>query len=370
METKIEIVTGWSLPRLIEELEHGRIKVPMFQRDYQWEKSKIVLLLNSIYLQYPIGTFFLWIAPSAYNTFIRSIDDIQTHSDDNGNQFQFILDGQQRLLSLFRASRGLSSDGVDYTQICFNPARKKFKIPRVKSEKYNFPAYCLFNESLFKEVELQLDADSTRIADNWRKARKLMMEYPVSVVKTLNYEIDDVVEIFERINQGGKRLSSFDLIHATTWSTDFDLKERMRDFNAMQKVAKLGVVSDKVFTYALAMNAFDDCKSSSQLKLNPETAKTLWPRTRKALSFAIDFIIDMAITTDISTYQTHIIVLQYYFFQSAKNSIPKEHRKSVEKWFWDARFAKRYSSLTHTRIKEDAVWLVEMLSNLEKTSRK
>lgn len=367
METKIEIVTGWNLPRLIEELEQGRIKIPMFQRDYEWEKTKIVLLLNSIYLQYPIGTFFLWIAPPAYNSFIRSIDDIPTVEmlEANEQQFQFILDGQQRLLSLYRTFRGLDSDGVNYTQICFNPARKKFKIPRLKSEKYNFPAYYLIDKELFHETEKLLDADSVRIADNWRQARKLMLNYPVSVVKTLNYEIDDVVEIFERINQGGKRLSSFDLIHATTWSTDFDLKERMRDFNAMHKVSKLGILSDKVFTYSLSMNAFDDCRSSSQLKLNPETAKNLWSRTHKALSCAVDFIIDMAITTDISTYQTHIIVLQYYFFRSNNNSIPDEHRKTVEKWFWDARFAKRYSSLTHTRIKEDAIWLVDLLLKSE-----
>ena len=365
MDTKIEIVTGWTLPMLIDELESGKIKVPMFQRDYEWEKSKIVMLLNSIYLQYPIGTFFLWIAPPAYNTFIRTIDDLpETNTNQaNKNQFQFILDGQQRLLSLFRTFRGLKSDGIDYGQICFNPARKKFKVPRLKNEKYNFPAYKLISITDFHEVEKQLDADSVRIADSWRHARKRLLEYPVSVVKTLNYEVDDVVEIFERINQGGKRLSSFDLIHATTWSVDFDLKEKMREFNIVQKVVKLGALSDKVFTYSLSMNAFDDCKSSSQLKLNPETAKNLWTRTRNALSNAVDFLIDMSINTEISTYQTHLIVLQYYFFKSNSSTIPEKHRKAVEKWFWDARFSKRYSNLTHTRIKEDAIWLSQLLND-------
>lgn len=363
MDTKIEIVTGWTLPKLIGELESGKIKVPMFQRDYEWEKSKIVLLLNSIYLQYPIGTFFLWIAPPAYNTFIRTIDDLPETEPGHAtkNQFQFILDGQQRLLSLFRTFRGLKSDGIDYTQICFNPARKKFKVPRLKSEKYNFPAYKLIDDKEFKEIEALLEADSPRIAEGWRLGRKRLLDYPVSVVKTLNYEVDDVVEIFERINQGGKRLSSFDLIHATTWSTEFDLKEKMKEFNIVQKVAKLGALSDKVFTYSLSMNAFDDCRSSSQLKLNPEIAKNLWTRTRNALSQAVNFLIDMSINTDISTYQTHVIVLQYYFFKSNSSSIPEKHRKAVEKWFWDARFAKRYSNLTHTRIKEDAMWLTKLL---------
>lgn len=361
MNTKIEIVAGWTLPKLIDELEKGNIKIPMFQRDYVWERPKIVLLLNSLYLQYPIGTFFMWIAPQEYNRFVRTVDDLPNHNTEN-QQFQFILDGQQRLLSLYRTFRGLEAEGIDYKQICFNPARKKFKVPRLKSEKYNIPAYKLFDNKEFEETLNALTADSPRFAENWKNARKLLLEYPVSIVKTLNYEIDDVVEIFERINQGGKRLTSFDLVHATTWSTEFDLKEKMKEFNSMQKVTKLGALNDRVFTFSLAMNAFDDCRSSSQLKLNPEIAKNIWTKTRNALSKAIDFLIDMSIKTDISTYQTHLIVLQYYFFKTDSKEIPDEHRKTVEKWFWDSRFAKRYSTLAYKKIKDDAIWMVELLS--------
>ncbi len=363
MNTKIEIVTGWTLPKLIDELEKGNIKIPMFQREYVWEKSKIVLLLNSIYLQYPIGSFFMWIAPSEYNSFVRTIDDLPVSEIKAvaDLQFQFILDGQQRLLSLFRTFRGLKSEEIDYKQICFNPAKRKFKVPRLKSEKYNIPAFKLIDNKLFKETFDTLVTDSPRIAENWKNARQLLLNYPVSVVKTMNYEIDDVVEIFERINQGGKRLTSFDLIHATTWSTEFDLKEKIKEFNIVQKVAKLGAIDDRVFTYSLSMNVFDDCRSSSQLKLNPEIAKNNWIKTRNALSKAVDFLIDMSIKTGISTYQTHLIVLQYYFFKTNSNTIPERHRKTVEKWFWDSRFAKRYSTLTHAKIKEDAVWMVNLL---------
>lgn len=365
MDTKIEIVSDWTLLRVIDELENGSIKIPMFQRDYEWEKSKIVLLLNSIYLQYPIGTFFLWIAPPEYNRFIRTIEGLpKTDHTSNNNNSQFILDGQQRLLSLFRTFKASVIDGIDYSQICFNPAKKTFKIPRTKSEKYNIPAYKLFDKELFEQETQILRNDSERIAETWRQARNLLINYPLSVVKTLNYDIDDVVEIFERINQGGKRLSSFDLIHATTWSTDFDLKIKMKEFNSVQKVVRLGALSDKVFTYSLSMNAFDDCRSSSQLKLNPQIAKNIWNKTRLSLSKSIDFLTEMSISTDLSSYQTHLIVLQYYFFKTGATKIPDKNLKDVEKWFWDARFTRRYSTLIHTKIKDDAVWLVNLLKDV------
>ena len=60
MSQKIEIINNWTLPRIFQELENGNMRIPRFQRAYVWERTKIVSLLNSIYKQYPIGSFFLW----------------------------------------------------------------------------------------------------------------------------------------------------------------------------------------------------------------------------------------------------------------------------------------------------------------------
>lgn len=57
MGQKIDIINNWNLSKLFSNLENGNFKIPKFQREYVWEKSKIVKLLNSIYKQYPIGSF-------------------------------------------------------------------------------------------------------------------------------------------------------------------------------------------------------------------------------------------------------------------------------------------------------------------------
>lgn len=359
MDGKIEIMTGLALPQLISQLEEGHIKVPMFQRGFEWERARTVLLLNSIYLQYPIGTFFFWSAPADYSAFVRPVDDIpDTRPGGGDGNFLFILDGQQRLLSLYRSTRGTRGGEVDYTQICFNPQRRRFLVPRGRAEKHNIEAYKLFDDLWFRTVEARLAGESEKLAEAWREARALFDAYPVSAVKAEGFGIDDIVEIFERINQGGKRLSSFDLVHAATWGSGFDLKERIREYNGTAKARRAGGLEEKVFTYSLAMNAYGDCRPATQLKLTPAVARDLWPRTRAALNKALDFLASMSIQGDTAPYQTHLVVLQHLFFRRKDAALSEGQRREIEKWFWDARLNKRYSTLPHTRVKDDAQWIL------------
>ena len=59
MSDKIEIINNWTLNKIFTELKEGNMRIPRFQRAYVWEPSKVVKLLNSIYKQYPIGSFFM-----------------------------------------------------------------------------------------------------------------------------------------------------------------------------------------------------------------------------------------------------------------------------------------------------------------------
>ena len=76
MGQKIDIINNWNLNKLFSNLENGNFKIPKFQREYVWEKSKIVKLLNSIYKQYPIGSFFIWEAGKEYADFCRHIEEL------------------------------------------------------------------------------------------------------------------------------------------------------------------------------------------------------------------------------------------------------------------------------------------------------
>ncbi len=365
MIQKLEIINNWNLKKLLGELEAGHIKIPKFQRDYIWEKTKVVKLLNSIYHQYPIGSFFFWIAPEKYASFIRENDDLAIKPAEQNGSFQFILDGQQRLISLFVSLRGLIMNGTDYGSICFNPNKREFRIPRSKREKLNIPAWKLFDNKAYGEVYRELMAGSARVnaaAEAWRECQEIFSNYPVSIVKTINEELDDVVEIFERINEGGKHLTVFDLIHATTWSEGFDFKEQIADFNRPERIKKFGEFPSKVFTLSLTLNVFDDARTMYQLRLSPQQCENLWPRTKSALLSTLEFFKQMRLTGDLSAYHNFIPLIQYYFFLSGFNEVQEQHQKAIEKWFWEAKFSKRYASSIYTRMKEDAQWIKDLLN--------
>ncbi len=366
MIQKLEIINNWNLKKLLTELESGHIKIPKFQRDYIWEKTKVVKLLNSIYHQYPIGSFFFWIAPEHYASFIRENNDLNITPAEQNGTFQFILDGQQRLISLYVSLRGLTMAGTDYGTVCFNPQKKEFRIPRSQREKFNIPAWKLFDNKAYGEIYSELvTASSSRsnaTAEAWRECQEVFANYPVSIVKTMNEELDDVVEIFERINEGGKHLTVFDLIHATTWSEHFDFKERISEFNTRERIRQFGVFSTKVFTLSLTLNVFDDARTMYQLRLSPAQCENIWPKTKSALSYTLNFFKQMRLSGDLTAYHNFIPLIQYYFFKSGYKEVHENHQKAMEKWFWDAKFSKRYASSIYTRMKEDAQWINDLLN--------
>ena len=365
MTHKLEIINNWNLKKLILELESGHMKIPRFQRGYIWERSKVIKLLNSINHQYPIGSFFLWVAPMKYKNFIRETEDLDLPENPYLDKFKFILDGQQRIISLYMSLKGKKVNNIDYGSICYNLDKKTFHIPRLKREKHNIPLWQIFSNDEFTKIHTDYAItdrkNNTSYAKTLHECQQVFTSYPISIVKSYNDDIEEVVEIFERINQGGKRLSIFDLVQATTWDKGFDFKDNIKKFNNQKSIKKYGTLSNKVFTQAISINIFEDCRNTSQLKLTSQLCKKNWKFTKDSINATVEFFKDMRIQNNFSSYQLYIPVLQYYFFKTGYDKIKDEHIKQIEKWFWDAKFERRYAVSNYTKIKEDIDWLKEMI---------
>jgi hypothetical protein len=361
MEQRIEIINNWNLKKIFSELENGNIKIPRFQRGYVWERSKIVKLLNSIYDQYPIGSFFIWVASLDYKNFCREITELNLPEHPEANNYSFILDGQQRITSLYVALKGKKLNGTDFSSICFNLEKKEFQIPRLKNEKHNIPAWKLFNTTAYGDVLSEYVVNDRAKSEVWRDCQQIFTDYPISVIKTLKMDLEQVVTIFERINQGGKRLSLFDLVHASAWSPNFDLREKIKKFNDEPNVKHFGGLAEEIFIQSLSLNEFNDCRNQNQLHLTAESASNLWIKTTECIRLSIDFIKTLGVKfIDFIPYNSFLPVIQYYFYKSGNKSIKSEHIKYIENWFWTATFSQRYSSSSLTLMKEDASWIYNL----------
>lgn len=366
MDKKIEIINNWNLKDIFNDLEKGNIKIPRFQRGYVWERSKIVKLLNSIYSQYPIGSFFIWVASLDYKHFCREITELNLPVEPESNKYSFILDGQQRITSLYVALKGKKLNVTDFSSICFNLEKREFQIPRLKNEKHNIPAWKLFHTTAYGDVFAEYMSIDREKADIWRDCQEIFSKYPISLIKTFDMDLEQVVTIFERINQGGKRLSLFDLVHASTWSPKFDLREKIKTFNDEHSVKYFGGIEEEVFIQSLSLNMFDDCRNQNQLHLTADIASSLWDKTTECLRLSIDFIKTFGVRfIDFIPYNSFLPVIQYYFYKSGNKSIKSEHVKYIEDWFWTATFSQRYSSSSLTLMKEDAAWIYNLSGGLQ-----
>ncbi|MBQ3198670.1 MAG: DUF262 domain-containing protein [Alistipes sp.] len=366
MNQKIDITGNWNIQRIFNELENGNMKIPRFQRGYVWERSKIVKLLNSILEEHPIGSFFIWEADAKYANFCREIEELEFQQKPDAGKFKFIIDGQQRITSLYVALMGKQLGNVDYASICFNLDRKRFHIPTLKTEPNNIPAWKIFNQSELAAIQMEyVKRDPTtgvHYMEVMNECRRILDNYPISLIKTLNVELDEAVTIFENINQGGKRLSLFDLVHASVWSTNFDLRELISAFNEEGAVKIFGKLSSETFTQSLSLNIHNNCQKANQLNLTTQACQRVWDRTLECLRLSIDFVKTLgAQKIDILPYESLLPVLQYYFYKTRKNSISNNHLQLINTWYWTTVFSRRYSSSTLTRMKEDADWICRIV---------
>jgi hypothetical protein len=338
------------LSDIVNEIEHGQLRIPRFQRDFVWERSKVVKLLDSIHKEYPIGSFFVWEADKKYNLFYRNIAELNLPRPDSYTSIRYILDGQQRATSLYAAIKGLTIDGTDYSLIRFDFDKEEFVVRHHDDET------CASLKDILGENKFQI---YNKLTDQRKRAfdkcYNIFSSYPLSVIIVREKELDEASEIFERINQGGKRLSIFDLVVASTWGEDFDLKDEYSKLHDFLVDKGFGRITPEVVTHAASLIIKDYCRNSYQLQLTKEELKKDWEEIANSIKLAVDFLTNnLGVKIfDFVPYPSMISLLAYLYFKAPGRSLTKQMTEKVKEWFWKAALSERYGSSRETRMEED-----------------
>ena len=101
---------------IIRNIEKGIYQIPKFQRDFVWDKNKSAKLIESLLKGYPIGSFILWKTKERLKSLKKLGGEILKEIEE-GDFVYYILDGQQRITSLYLAIKGLKIDKNDYKEI-------------------------------------------------------------------------------------------------------------------------------------------------------------------------------------------------------------------------------------------------------------
>ena len=340
-----------TLNNVVVAVNKGQYRIPQFQREYVWKKSKVIELFDSIYKEYPIGSFFLWKAGREHNQLFRHSVDLDIRPIQADDDIAFILDGQQRITSLYVTLKGLTINGTDYSRICFDVKEEKFT--HREPDGRRFIRVCdIWEKSLLKTAK---EVDE-QYQDAISRCFEILRTYPVSIVEVSNQDLPAVCKIFQRINQSGKRLDRFDLISAMTFSPDFDLREKFKqDVLVKLEQKSFGEISPAIITQLMALIKKGACTENAEYSLSTEDIKEIWEQSVNSVLLAADTLRKSAGVQNASylPYDALLTLLAYYYASSGQRALDDKQLKWVQQWFWRASFSQHYGSGGATKMGRD-----------------
>lgn len=350
MSTKIY---RYDLKKLVHFVDDKTVAVPEFQRGYVWKITQVKKLFDSLAKHYPIGSFILWETT-------KKIDARTINGEKLPKHKYLLLDGQQRLLSIYylcRQNKFIQHQIKDkFHEICDN--RQKDLI--------DFELFYLKREN--REVVLNYSKEKS-CEFNYKKFQNLLgdgYKFPVIVVSLDNYE--KAIQIFERINQAGTRISTESIFLSETWSIHSNLGKILRDWKSTNKGSLTSSIDTIIFIHVFALifqleKKNEESNGSIEIGINvlKKIAETL--RNEKSGKYdkqfqEVVFSVARAVTylkeefgikklTELPS-QTMITVLSVFFYYQQR---PLNNFQKVElrKWFWRSSLDNRYIGSGYTQ---------------------
>ncbi|HEX2949580.1 MAG TPA: DUF262 domain-containing protein, partial [Armatimonadota bacterium] len=220
---------------ILDQIDLGTIGIPVFQRGYVWNRDQVRGLMDSLYRKHPIGSLLVWVTATD-QTNIRGDLSLAPGT------IKLLLDGQQRITTLYGIIRGkkpLFFDGnsQSFTGLYFNLDDETFEFYAPMKMKDN-PLWINVTELMQKgvgpfvqrlvllpECQNKLNDYISRVsAIDQIKNIDLHIEEVAGGDKT----IDVVVDIFNRVNSGGTKLSKGDLALAKICASWPEARDEMK----------------------------------------------------------------------------------------------------------------------------------------------
>lgn len=360
------------LMSLIGKVESGRWVLPEFQRDFVWSDNDIRALLATALSDWPMGSLLLMGAGSkAFAT--RQVDG---SLDEVSDQEYIILDGQQRITSLFHALRDKGrkifaikwdeefSKLEDPEEIIFHftPSvwNRKYGSDAKQAAEKMLPCSALGSASDFFEWRDRI-LDCYEESSVKRRERERLSNLYSTVISHLHkYRVPAVMldsdiepqaisRIFERVNKTGMRLSTFDLMVAKTFLPNWNLRDQWKEAKEQYPNISKYLGDDGLpVLQAISLRADGNLRQSGVLKLEGGTVRESWSAAVAGMDSAIQFMADHlgVYRSEVQPYANMLPVLAAI----SMNGDLQEKSDTLKKWFWSTVFSGAIDAAANTRL--------------------
>lgn len=218
---------------ILDQIDNGDIALPEFQRGYVWNREQVRGLFTSLYRGYPVGGFMTWTTAAA------SADSRGSSARADGN-VRLLLDGQQRATSLYGVIRGRKPpffEGRDdaFSGLHFNVEDEVFEFyaPVKMSENPLWVDVTAVMQDLGPFIAKMHEVAPDRLSLYLERLQRVNnirnREVHIDEVTGADKTIDVVVDIFNRVNSGGTKLSKGDLALAKICAVWPEARIRMNE---------------------------------------------------------------------------------------------------------------------------------------------
>lgn len=350
-------------------IDNGSIKIPKFQREFVWSKDQTAALLDSLVKGFPIGAFTYWETTEELRHF-RNIGNHRLPTAPKGHPVSYVLDGQQRITSLYAAKKGVVYDRPGGTKVDYRDISIDLSLDPESDEPVVFATppdaaptisvHELLNERVARIFRKYKDEAQQEKIETY-KARLESYSFPLVVIGR-RYPIDIATEVFTRINTGGTELHLFEIMVAKTYSEErkFDLSDEY------DRLISGGAEEEK----CLADVAYDTIDSATVLRcvaihIGPETGRRQilridkdnfidsWAEVKKGIFSAITFL-RKSLRIPVSRllpYYALLVPFTYFFIRQAKPT--PDQKRMLEEYFWWASLSRRFSAAVDTSLTAD-----------------
>ena len=358
-----------TISNVISRIDSNDIFLPALQRKFVWDTDQIEKLFDSIMQGFPIGTFLFWELndKKSINNYVFYKFVSHYHEKNTRNQKEIltsrrnlvsVLDGQQRLTSMNIALRGSYSYKIPRKHINNPDAYPKRYLylnllPR-REHDFEYEFKFLTEDEIKKEDEDRVWYLVNKVL-SWDNLRDLNYEYKSlkennhakivtsnrDVIKTTlrllyrrlrkdtyithfdlkNMKIDDVLDIFIRVNSGGTKLSRTDLLMSTitaSWDTareevenlleDINQKGRRFDFDIDFIMRTCLVLLDLPVLFKVRTFGVDAIKN----------IKSNWNDLCNAIHETVDLLVEFGFDGLTLTSRNAVIPIIYYVYKQGK----------------------------------------------------
>ena len=356
----------------IEDIDNNRLLLPAIQREFVWSDEQIERLFDSVMRHYPISSFLFWQVEGdtkhqyKFYSFLKQFRErYQTHNKEfntkGANDFMAVLDGQQRLASIYIGLKGsyayklprLWWENTEYsipTRLLYLNIKNKLE-DEEDGRIYDFrfltkDEYNSEKEEWFKVgniLDLRNIFEFNKFLDDQNyKANKFAYETlsrlqeAIHTERIINYflekeqNIDKALNIFIRVNSGGEPLNFSDLLMSIAIANWTKLDARKEINQLIDEIRDKGffITKDLILKTFLVLYSNDiKFRVTNFSKSNAKDFEDKWDNIKLSFHSTFDLIKSYGFTDMTLTSKNAVIPIIYYLYH--KNIYPEFHKKKA-----------------------------------------